>query len=58
MTSEISECTGNADSLQSATALLQSGTKVIKTAMETALDKVLQDVLKESRDTDCNLAMA
>jgi len=41
-----------------ATALLQSGTKAIKTAVETAVDKVLQDILKKSRDTDRNLAMA
>jgi len=27
-------------------------------ALETALDKVLQDILKKSRDTDRNLAMA
>jgi len=39
-------------------ALLQNGTAAIKKAAETALDKILQDVLKKSRDTDRNLAMA
>ena len=36
------------------TAVLQNGSEAIKKAAETALDKILQDVLKKARDTDRN----
>ena len=41
----------------SGTALLQHGSEAIKKAAETALDKILQDVLKKVSDTDQNDAM-
>jgi len=39
-------------------ALIENGAPAIKKSAETALDKVLQDVLKNARDTEQNHAMA
>jgi len=39
-------------------ALIKNGAPAIKKSAETALDKVLQDVLKKARDTERNHAIA
>jgi len=39
-------------------ALIENGALAIKKSVETALDKVLQDVLKKARDTEWNHAIA
>jgi len=39
-------------------ALIENGAPAIKKSAETALDKVLQDVLKKARDTEWNHAIA
>jgi len=44
--------------LASGKALIENGTPAIKKSAETALDKVLQDVLKKALDTERNHAMA
>jgi len=38
--------------------LIENGALAIKKSSETALDRVLQDVLKKARDTERNHAMA
>jgi hypothetical protein len=42
----------------SGTALMQNGAAAIKKAADTALDKILQDVLKKARDTERGHALA